>query len=177
MDGVLAILTPQAMTKPLEVAKSLIEAAGNIQQAAADLLDGRYRRSWRGAPLLPRPESPSFRTPEPAVEVFSYLSAYYRNQRLLTQIPAPSRTSVEPDVEGARMVIEGALAERRKVLIEMESKALLSAFHIPVAKTMVARSPNEALLIAEQLGLPGGDESQFARHHPQDPMPAASCST
>ncbi|MDO8293878.1 MAG: GNAT family N-acetyltransferase, partial [Gallionella sp.] len=36
----------------------------------------------------------------------------------------------------------------------MESKALLSAFHIPVARTMVAHSPNEALLIAQQLGFP-----------------------
>jgi acetyltransferase len=40
------------------------------------------------------------------------------------------------------------------VLTEIESKALLSAFHIPVAKTMVAHMPNEALLIAQQLGYP-----------------------
>ncbi len=40
------------------------------------------------------------------------------------------------------------------MLNEMESKALLSAFHIPVAQTMVAHSPNEALLIAQQLGYP-----------------------
>jgi acetyltransferase len=52
------------------------------------------------------------------------------------------------------MIIEGALQDKRKVLNEMESKALLSAFHIPVAKTMVAHSPNEALLIAQQLGYP-----------------------
>ena len=50
--------------------------------------------------------------------------------------------------------MEGALLEKRKILGEMESKALLSAFHIPVAQTMVARSPNEALLIAQQLGFP-----------------------
>ena len=36
----------------------------------------------------------------------------------------------------------------------MESKALLAAFHIPIAKTMIARSKNEAVLIAEQLGFP-----------------------
>ena len=42
----------------------------------------------------------------------------------------------------------------RCVLTEMESKALLSAFKIPVAKTIVAHSPNEALLIAQQLGFP-----------------------
>ena len=41
------------------------------------------------------------------------------------------------------------MQEHRKVLTEMESKALLSAFNIPVARTMVAHSPNEALLIAQ----------------------------
>jgi acetyltransferase len=46
------------------------------------------------------------------------------------------------------------LAERRKVLTEMESKALLAAFHIPVTRTMLARSANEAMLIASQLGYP-----------------------
>jgi acetyltransferase len=36
----------------------------------------------------------------------------------------------------------------------MESKALLSAFHIPVTKTMLARSSTEAMLVANQLGYP-----------------------
>jgi acetyltransferase len=69
-------------------------------------------------------------------------------------VPGPLSHQHEPDVEGARMVIEGALQERRKILNEMESKALLSAFHIPVAKTLIARSPNEALQIALELGFP-----------------------
>ena len=97
---------------------------------------------------------PHFRTPEPAVEVFSYLSAYYQNQKLLMQVPGSLSHHEEPDVEGALMLIEGGFQEKRTILSEMESKALLSAFRIPVAKTMVAHSPNEALLIAEQLGFP-----------------------
>jgi len=36
----------------------------------------------------------------------------------------------------------------------MESKALLAAFRIPVAQTVVAHSPNEALLLAEQFEFP-----------------------
>jgi acetyltransferase len=36
----------------------------------------------------------------------------------------------------------------------MESKAILRAFRVPVAQTMVARTPTEALLLAEQLGFP-----------------------
>jgi acetyltransferase len=153
VDGVLAILTPQAMTKPLESAQALIALAdshskplltcwmGETQVAAARDAFNRARR-------------PHFRTPEPAVEVFSHLSAYYRNQKLLMQMPGPFSHHVEPDVENARLIIEGAMQAHRKVLTEMESKALLSAFNIPVARTMVAHSPNEALLIAQQLGFP-----------------------
>jgi acetyltransferase len=70
------------------------------------------------------------------------------------QMPGPLSHHLEPDIDGATMIIEGALQEKRKILNEMESKALLAAFHIPVAQTMVARSPNEALLIAQQLGFP-----------------------
>jgi acetyltransferase len=61
---------------------------------------------------------------------------------------------VEPDAQSARLIIEGVLQEKRKILNEMESKAVLSAFRIPIAQTMVAHSPNEALLIAQELGFP-----------------------
>ncbi|AEJ00533.1 CoA-binding domain protein [Nitrosomonas sp. Is79A3] len=153
VDGVLAILTPQAMTKPLEAANTLIELS---KQNSKPLLT-----CWMGESQVAESrvafnlaKKPNFRTPEPAVEVFSYLSAYYRNQKLLMQMPGPLSHHLEPDVEAARMIIDGALQDRRKILSEMESKALLSAFHIPVAQTMIAHSPNEAMLIAQQLGFP-----------------------
>jgi acetyltransferase len=153
VDGVLAILTPQAMTKPLESAEALIELTNQSSKPLLPCWMGEGQVSQARAAFA-RAKKPSFRTPEPAVEVFSYLSDYYRNQNLLMQVPGPLSHHLEPDVEGARMVIDGALLERRKVLSEMESKALLAAFHIPVAKTMIAHTPNEALLIAEQLGFP-----------------------
>ncbi len=40
------------------------------------------------------------------------------------------------------------------MLNEMESKALLAAFRIPIAQTVVARSPSEAMVLAEEIGLP-----------------------
>jgi acetyltransferase len=153
VDGALVILTPQAMTQPLEVAKSLVEAARQFSKpllttwmGGSQIMDGRARFAQAGIP--------SFSTPEAAVEAYSYITAYYRNQRLLAQVPPPLSHHDVPDVEGARMVIESVLAERRKVLSEMESKALLSAFQIPVANTVVARSPSEALLLAEEFGFP-----------------------
>jgi acetyltransferase len=153
VDGVLTILTPQAMTKPLEAANAVIELSNQYSKPLLTCwMGGAQVEESRTA--FNHARKPSFRTPEPAVEVFSFLSAYYQNQKLLMQMPGPLSHHLEPDVEGARMIIEGALQESRKVLSEMESKALLSAFHIPVAQTLVAHSPNEALLIAQQLGYP-----------------------
>lgn len=153
VDGVLTILTPQAMTKPLEAANVVIELSNQYSKPLlTSWMGGGQVEESRAA--FKHAKKPTFRTPEPAVEVFSYLSAYHKNQKFLMQMPGPLSHHLEPDVEGASMIIEGALQEKRKILTEMESKALLAAFHIPVAQTMVARSPNEALLIAQQLGFP-----------------------
>ena len=153
VDGVLAILTPQAMTKPLESAQALIALANNHSKPLLTCWMGETQVG-EARNAFTRAHRPHFRTPEPAVEVFSHLSAYYRNQKLLMQMPGPLSHHIEPDVESARLIIEGAMQEHRKVLSEMESKALLSAFNIPVARTMVAHTPNEAMLIAQQLGFP-----------------------
>ena len=153
VDGVLAILTPQAMTKPLETAQAVIALSNSHSKPLLACWMGETQVA-AARDAFAQAHKPHFRTPEPAVEVFSHLSAYYRNQKLLMQMPGPSAHHVEPDVESARLIIEGAMQQHRKVLTEMESKAVLSAFRIPVAKTMVAHSPNEALLIAQQLGFP-----------------------
>jgi acetyltransferase len=153
VDGVLAILTPQAMTRPLESALAMIELSNTYSKPLLTCWMGEKQVDEARAAFA-RAHKPHFRTPEPAVEVFSHLSAYYRNQKLLMQMPGPLSHHHEPDVESARLIIEGAMQQHRKVLTEMESKSLLSAFNIPVAKTMVAHTPNEALLIAQQLGFP-----------------------
>ena len=153
VDGVLVILTPQAMTQPLEVATLLVEDAEKFSKPLLTSWMG-HSQIIEGRGLFAQAGIPSFSTPEAAVEAYSYITAYYRNQHLLAQVPPPLSHHDVPDVEGARMLIESVLAERRKVLSEMESKALLSAFHIPVAKTVVVRAPNEALLMAEEFGFP-----------------------
>ncbi|GBG12722.1 acetyltransferase [Novimethylophilus kurashikiensis] len=153
VDGILVILTPQAMTNPTAVAEKVIALANSSPKPVLACWMGEMqvreaRQLFTGARI------PNYRTPELAVETFSFIAAFYHNQQLLMQSPGPLSHHEEPDVEGARMLIESVLAERRTVLSEMESKALLSAFRIPVAQTMVAHSPNEALLIAQQLGFP-----------------------
>lgn len=153
VDGVLTILTPQAMTAPTEVAQKVIALANNHSKPLLACWMGEAQVN-EARKLFSQARIPQYRSPELAVETFSFIADYYHNQQMLLQTPGPLSHHAEPDVEGARLLIEGVLSERRTVLSEMESKALLSAFRIPVARTMVAHSPNDALLIAEQMGFP-----------------------
>lgn len=153
VDGVLIILTPQAITNPTEAAKAVIEVARESDKPLVTCWMGEDQvRESRT--LFKAARIPTFRTPEPGVEMFYHISAYYRNQKLLMQTPEPLTHATPPHVESARLVIETALTEGRKVLNEMESKALLAAFRIPIASTVVARSPTEAMVLAEEIGLP-----------------------
>jgi len=153
VDGVLTIYSPKVGADAAGMAQALIDIKQSVGKPLlacwmGDASVGEARR------LLNEAGIPSFRTPEAAVGAFGNIASFYQNQLLLQQTPPPLTALAQPDIEGARLVIESVLAERRNVLTEMESKTLLSCFHIPVTNTVLARSANEAMMIASQLGFP-----------------------
>jgi len=153
IDGILVIFSPKADTDAAALAKAMADLNPKLGKPLlccwmGDSSVGPARH------VLTQASIPSFRTPEAAVGAFGNIASYYQNQQLLHQTPPPLSTLVAPDIEGARLIIENVLTERRQVLSELESKALLSAFHIPVTQTVLARSATEAMMIASQLGYP-----------------------
>ena len=153
VDGILAIFSPKIGVDSASIADALVESNKRLGKPLltclmGDATVGEARRILNAAAI------PTFRTPEAAVGAFGNIASFYQNQQLLQQTPPPLSELAKPDVEGARLLIESVLAERRKVLTEMESKALLAAFHIPVTRTILARNVHEAIMIATQLGFP-----------------------
>lgn len=153
VDGLLVMLTPQAMTQPTAAADAVIAAAAPSSKPVLTCWMGRShveqaRQHFAAAQV------PTFSNPESSIEAFSFLTHYQRNQRLLLRTPAASSGHHAPDVDGARLVVEAALAERREWLTAMETKALLAAFHIPTVPAQATHSANEALVAAEFLGFP-----------------------
>lgn len=154
VDGAIVILTPQAMTEPTLVAEQLIKST---EKCAKPILT-----SWMGGgqveearQVLKNARIPDFNMLEDAVDAFSFIGTYNRNQRLLLQTPARLTGGQETaDKDGAQLIIEGVLTERRKVLTEPESMAILRAFKIPAAENGVAHTANEALIVAETIGYP-----------------------
>lgn len=155
VDGLLVMLTPQAMSDPDAVASALVEVAGDKKSKPVLACFMGEVRVDKARDLLSSNRIPDFTTPERAVEAFSYLARYKLNQELLLQTPGPFSGDREmPDADGSRMIIEAALAEGRTMLSDMESKAILSAFRIDCSRTIEAESATEALIAAETLGFP-----------------------
>jgi len=153
VDGLLVLLAPQGMTDPSACAEGVITAAADSRKpvlacwmGATRVREGRERLSEAGLP--------HFSSPEAGVDGFGYLATYRRNQSKLLQTPSPLSQHEEPDIEGARLIIQDVIAERRSVLSSTEAKAVAKAFRIPVSASINVNSAADALVAAETLGLP-----------------------
>lgn len=153
IDGVLTILTPQAMTNPTQVAECIIEGAKHSKKPVLAAWTGGARVQ-EGRNLFANSNVAHFTTPEIAVDAFAFLANYTQNQILLKQIPLPSDAKAEPNVDGARLIIERILSEGRQILTAQESKAILAAFHIPINQTVKVANARDAMIAAQTMGFP-----------------------
>ncbi len=153
VDGLLVLLTPQGFTDPTACAAGVIEGSKGVKKPVLASWMGR-RLVQEGREALSAAGISHFIAPEGGVEAFSYMATYRRNQVALLQAPEPLSGDRDPDVYGAQLIIDHALAERRETLSIAESKAVLRAFRIPVLPSVIADNAAEALVAAENVGLP-----------------------
>ena len=139
-DGMLVILTPQAMTDPTRIAEQLKPLA---KQEGKPVL-----ASWMGGvdvaageEILNRANIPTFPYPDTAARAFNYMWRYSYNLRSLYETPAMPQDSAEwtPDRALVESTIQKARDEGRTILTEFESKQVLAAYGVPVAKTRDCR--------------------------------------
>ena len=154
LDGVLVMLTPQAMTDATAAAQAVVDAVPKRGKKPVLACWMGETSVAEGRKLLSENGIPDFATPERAVEAFSYLSQHHRHQRLSLEVPEPMADMGAPDLEGARMIIDTALRDGRHMLNDVESKAILRTFRIPTNMTIEAETATEALVAAETVGFP-----------------------
>jgi acetyltransferase len=154
-DGMLVILTPQAMTDPTRIAEELKPLA---RQEGKPLL-----ASWMGGvdvaageEILNRANIPTFPYPDTAARAFNYMWQYAENLKALYETPAMPEDSATwtPDRDLVKSIIAGARGEGRAILTEFESKQVLAAYGIPVAKTIIAANRADAVKAADEIGYP-----------------------
>src|SRR5439155_2418731 len=120
VDAVLTLYPPQIVTSPRAAAEAVIRAARGARKPLLTAWLGEVEaREIRG--LFDEAKLPNFYTPENAVEAFSFLAAYRRNQDLLLQVPAPLPELPAPDLEEARAIRERVVGDKRSLLTQDES--------------------------------------------------------
>jgi acetyltransferase len=153
IGGVIIISTPQSITHPSDVARAISEVAkkSNTKPIFAVWMGGKLVGEAIG--ILNEAGIPTFGTPEEAVNAFMHMYSYTYNLRLLQETPRLVEGRFEK--KRAESVIKSFLKEKEsEILSELDSKAIIASYEIPVNHTEVATTSLEASQVAKELGFP-----------------------
>jgi acetyltransferase len=152
-DGILVILTPQAMTDPTKTAEVLAPYSQSLGKPVIATWMGGDEVS-PGERLLNKASIPAFPYPDTAARVFDYMAHYADNLRSLYETPLPAEDEEQVDRERAAQIIKAVRDSGRTILTEYESKQLLACYGIPTVDTRIATTKAEAVKAADAIGYP-----------------------
>lgn len=150
-DGLLIALAPQGVTNPSEVAEGVADYA-NIpgKPVLASWMGGSS--VLHGDTTLAAAGIPTFPFPDTAARAFVYMWQYSKNLQMLYETPELDGTAI--DRKAAAAVLDAPREAGRTLLAEQESKRLLAAYNIPVIRTELAGTEDDAVRLAAVLGYP-----------------------
>ncbi|MDR3710689.1 MAG: acetate--CoA ligase family protein [Capsulimonadaceae bacterium] len=154
VDSIIVLVTPQNMTDVAEIAEEVAKAnEAHKDDPDRKTIVGTFMGSVDmacGADLLKERGVPSYKFPESAVRSLGQMVAY---ERWLAR-PRTDVKEFNVDTTKAKSIIDGAIADGRTQLPEIESLELLKSYGFPVPAFGHAADPEKAVAAAEELGYP-----------------------
>lgn len=149
VDGVVVLLTPQAMVDTEEAARQIVKVSENYDKPITTSFIGAAHVS-KGITILQKNRIPHYPIPERAVEALYILSEYdkwlNRPKRVIRRF-AVNTTKVDR--------VLGLCKKRGQLDIgEQESKAILSAYGFTTPRHQTAITADEAVAAASTIGYP-----------------------
>ena len=155
-DAVLVMNCPTALASSEEAAGVVI--AADAKRKAAQRPSKPVLTNWlgdggasRSRALFSAAGLPTFETPDAAITGFMQLVHYKRAQDELMQTPPSLPGGLHFDHDRAQEILTAALRVNRPILSEVEAKALLSAYGVPVVRTEIADDPDGVGRIAADI--------------------------
>lgn len=153
VDGLVVLYCETAVTDPMEIAqgiKSAIDNSGaNGKPVTVSFVGGE--RSDKAMRWLVDHGIPAYGAPDRAVNAIAALNEYARNKTLLAE---PITLCGGENRNEALQIIERARAEGRDSLTEIEAKQIFALYGLPVTKTVLAKTEDEAVRLAQEVGYP-----------------------
>jgi len=150
VDGIVVILTPQAMTDAVGVAKAMVAHAPYKKPVLASWMGSGLVQA--GIDILEAGKIPNFETPDRAVQAFGYVMQHPAIAERMKEIP--NYVDVKVDYEGAKKIMDDVIADGRTTFTEYEGKLMFSKYGIPIKGMAKATTADEAATECAKLGFP-----------------------
>ncbi|TKJ30437.1 MAG: acyl-CoA synthetase [Chloroflexi bacterium B3_Chlor] len=149
VDGVIAILIPQAVTKVAETANVIADVVQGHDKPVLPCFMGQHTTQV-GIEILRDRKIPNYHYPERAVNAMRAMVGRWR------WLERPPREIEKFDVR--RDQVEGALAQVRAdgrlTVGDAEARQIMEAYGITIPQAQLAHDPDEAVEIAQRIGYP-----------------------
>ena len=149
VDGLLVILTPQAMTEIEATAQVVCNTATEIDKPILTCFMGE-KRIGAGINILIKNNIPNFPFPNRAAQAFRAMSEY---QEILKR-PKSTYTTFKVDQKTVRKLIDRVRAEGRLSIGDSEAREILSAYGMTIPRSEIAENATDAVQIANMIGYP-----------------------
>jgi acetyltransferase len=149
VDGVMVILTPQAMTEIEGTAEVIAEIKEEVDLPILACFMGEARVEV-GTKVLDRTNIPNFAFPERAALAYKAMSQY----RVYQAEPLPEYESFVVDTKAVRQVIDKVLDDGRVSIGDAEAREILQAYGLQIPASKLASNAEQAVQIATELGYP-----------------------
>ncbi len=149
VDGILVVLTPQAMTEIEDTARAVGELSQEIDKPILACFMGEAKVE-SGIKVLREYDVPNFSFPERASLAFQAMSQY----RKIKERKDPVYESFEVDNQAVKEVLERAKKDGRYAIGDSEAWNILTAYGLSIPKSVLAKTPQEAIEIAAEIGYP-----------------------
>lgn len=152
VNGLIVIYTPQGRARAVEVAPAVIAQAEKTSKPILTV--------WIGADTVAdarqmfyEAKVPVFEFPEEAIKTYFYMWQYARNLDMLYQTPEESPLT-GASKNHLKTVIRKAAREGRIQLSQEDAARFLNTYHIPTTMPYLAKTADEAALLATRTGYP-----------------------
>ena len=149
VEGVIVLLTPQAMTEIEETGNAIVEVSQKSNKPILTSFMGEASIK-ETADNLRKNKIPNYSFPERATKTYGAM-ARYRDWLLL---PEEKPVGYRIKKERVKQILNRVRKEKRVNLSSFEVKEILSNYGISCPKEKLAKSPIEAERIASEIGFP-----------------------
>lgn len=153
VDGLCVLYCETAMTDPVEIARgirqAIVESGVKDKPVTVSFVGGEI--SARAMKELVESGIPAYNAPDLAVNAIAALREYAHMSANVNEKPHTPKASSR---KIALKIIQSARDDGRDTLTEIEAKDVFTAYGLPVAKTKLSKTEDEAVKLAKEVGFP-----------------------